>query len=502
MTTIEFKNLTFGFDTQASYLFDQTHLVLQSEWRLGLVGRNGRGKTTLLRLLMGDYHYKGKIEHQLDFIYFPQKVTDKTKLTYDVLQDLSHFELWKIEKEITLLNMNLDSLWRPFESLSGGEQTKILLALLFVDDQHYPLIDEPTNHLDATSRQQVARYLHDKQQGFIVVSHDQLFIDQVVDHVLAIEKSQLLLYQGDFSTYLEQKHQRDQFESAQNEKLKKEISRLKQAAVQKAEWSRGRERDKLGSPNQPGSGAIFDTGAIGARSARMMKRSQTMMKRMRQQADEKAQLLKDVEYVKSLHMNVKPSHRQKILTVEHLQLSYNNQPLFDPISFEIQKGQRLAIQGSNGSGKSSIIQYLFDAFHGEATGITSRLQGLAVSYLSQDYDNNQGTLREFADQHALNYSDFLNNLWQLGVERQVFQNRIEDMSMGQRKRVALAQSLVTPAELFIWDEPLNYLDIFNQQQLEAVIQKMQPTMLIIEHDRHFLKNVATKTLTLSLDNGK
>lgn len=497
MPTIEIKNMTFGFDAQATLLFDHTNLTLQSEWKLGLIGRNGRGKTTLLRLLMGEYAYSGKIEHQLHFTYFPQTVLDKTQLTYYVLQELSDFEQWKIERELNLLAVDADILWRPFDSLSGGEQTKVLLALLFVDDVNYPLIDEPTNHLDVTARQQVADYLKGKKQGFIVVSHDRSFVDEVVDHVLSIEKSQLILYQGNFSVYEEQKGLRDAYEQEQNTKLKREIGRLKQTAAEKAEWSRGRERDKLGSPNKKGSGAIYDTGAIGARAARTMKRSKAIVKRMEDQASAKEQLLKDIEYVDPLSINYQPTHRKQLLSVKNLQLRYGDKALFAPISFAIQQGERIAIQGPNGSGKSSIIQYLLGTFTGEANGEVIQPQGVTISYVRQNYEDNRGTLQEFAEAHQLSYQELLNNLRKLGVERKVFHNRIEEMSMGQRKRVELAKSLATPAELFIWDEPLNYLDVFNHQQLEEIIQSVKPTMLIVEHDATFLRKVATEVITLT-----
>ncbi|MCD5001614.1 Lsa family ABC-F type ribosomal protection protein [Enterococcus saccharolyticus] len=497
MTTIEIKNMTFGFDAQATLLFDHTNLTLQSEWKLGLIGRNGRGKTTLLRLLMGEYPYSGKIEHQLHFTYFPQTVLDKRQLTYYVLQELSDFEQWKIERELNLLAVDADILWRPFDSLSGGEQTKVLLALLFVDDVNYPLIDEPTNHLDVTARKQVADYLKGKKQGFVVVSHDRSFVDEVVDHVLSIEKSQLVLYQGNFSVYEEQKGLRDAYEQEQNTKLKREIGRLKQTAAEKAEWSRGRERDKLGSPNKKGSGAIYDTGAIGARAARTMKRSKAIVKRMEDQASAKEQLLKDIEYVDPLSINYQPTHRKQLLSVKNLQLRYDDKALFAPISFAIQQGERIAIQGPNGSGKSSIIQYLLGTFTGEASGEVIQPQGVTISYVRQNYEDNRGTLQEFAEANQLSYQELLNNLRKLGVERKVFHNRIEEMSMGQRKRVELAKSLATPAELFIWDEPLNYLDVFNHQQLEEMIQSVKPTMLIVEHDATFLRKVATEVITLT-----
>lgn len=498
MSKIEIKNLTFGFDAQAVNLFEQANLTLDANWKLGLIGRNGRGKTTLLKLLMGQLPFHGTIEHQLNFTYFPQKVADKSQLTYYVLQELSEFEQWKIERELNLLQVDPEVLWREFASLSGGEQTKVLLALLFVDDVNFPLIDEPTNHLDILARQQVAEYLRNKRQGFIVVSHDRSFVDEVVDHILSIEKSQLILYQGNFSVYEEQKELRDKYEQEQNLKLKKEIGRLKQTAAEKAEWSRNREGDKSKK-----RGAFIDTesrrvnqGAVGADAARTMKRSKAIVKRMEDQATEKEKLLKDIEYIDPLQMNFQPTHHKTLLKVEDLVLGYGGKPLFAPISFEIKQGQRVAIQGPNGSGKSSIIKFLMGQFDGEVSGALQRPQNLAISYVRQNYEDNRGTLQEFAETHCLAYQDLLNNLRKLGIERNVFANHIEKMSMGQRKRVELAKSLAAPAELYIWDEPLNYLDVFNHEQLEEVIKEVQPTMLIVEHDETFLKNVATQIIKL------
>ena len=496
MSKIEIKNLTFGYDTQGTLLFDQANLNFDTQWKLGLIGRNGRGKTTLLNILLNQLAYSGQILHQLDFLYFPQPIKEKKQLTYYVLQEISDFEQWEIERELNLLQVDPEILWRDFETLSGGEQTKVLLALLFIDDHHFPLIDEPTNHLDIVGRKQVADYLKKKRQGFIVVSHDRSFVDEVVDHVLSIEKSQLELYQGNFSVYEEQKKIKDEFELAQNEKLKKEVSRLKKTAAEKAEWSRSKEQDKYGKASEKGSGAIYDTGFIGARAARTMKRAKTIEHRMDAQLLEKENLLKDIEYVDPLTMNYQPAHHKRILTVEDFVLSYQDQPLFQKLSFELNQGQRIALAGQNGSGKSSIIRFLLNQFEGESQGEILRPTNLKISYVRQNYEDNQGTLLEFSEEQGLNHQEFLNNLHKLGMERTVFQNRIEQMSMGQRKKVELAKSLAQPAELYIWDEPLNYLDVFNQEQLEKLIIAVKPTMLVVEHDQVFLENIATQVITL------
>ncbi|MBO0439660.1 Lsa family ABC-F type ribosomal protection protein [Candidatus Enterococcus ikei] len=497
MSKIELKNITFGYDTQGTLLFDQANLNFDTQWKLGLIGRNGRGKTTLLKILQNQLPYSGQMIHQLEFLYFPQPIKDKKQLTYYVLQEINDFEQWEIERELNLLQVDPEILWRDFETLSGGEQTKVLLALLFIDDLHFPLIDEPTNHLDIVGRKQVAEYLKKKRQGFIVVSHDRSFVDEVVDHVLSIEKSQLELYQGNFSVYEEQKKIKDEFEFAQNEKLKKEVSRLKKTAAEKAEWSRSKEQDKYGKASEKGSGAIYDTGAIGARAARTMKRAKTIEHRMESQLTEKASLLKDIEYIDPLTMNYLPRHHKRLLTVENLSLSYQDKALFQELSFELNQGQRIALAGANGSGKSSIIHFLLGQFTGENNGEVFQPNKLNISYVRQNYEDNQGTLLEFSEEQGLNHQEFLNNLHKLGMEREVFQNRIEQMSMGQRKKVELAKSLAQPAELYIWDEPLNYLDVFNQEQLEKLILSVKPTMLLVEHDQAFLEKIATQIVTLS-----
>lgn len=499
MSIIELKQLTFSYGNQEELLFDAVDLSIESTWKLGLMGRNGRGKTTLLKLLMGELPYQGSIRHQLHFGYFPQFIEDDTLLTYYVLEELFPVEQWQIEREFNLLQLDLDLLWRPFNTLSGGEQTKALLALMFIDDSSYPLIDEPTNHLDIKGRKQVANYLKRKKQGFIVVSHDRSFVDEVIDHVLVIEKSQLILERGNFSTYEAQKKLRDEFEQAQNEKLRKEIGRLKQTAREKAEWSRSRETDKTKS-----SRGFIDTenrrvnkGAIGADAARTMKRSKSIINRMESQISEKETLLKDIETIDTLTINFVPDYHQTILRAENFSLMYDGQLLFDPVSFELNQGERIALVGENGAGKSSVLKFVLGNFSGESVGTLDSHQQLSASYVRQNYETNKGFLIDFCEKEKLDYQLILNNLRKLGIERSVFQNPIEDMSMGQRKKVEIAKSLVAPSNVYFWDEPLNYLDVFNHEQLEEVLNRIQPTMLLVEHDRDFIEKVATKVVELT-----
>lgn len=496
MSTIEIKNVSFSYDGALENLFYQINLNIDTTWKLGLIGRNGRGKTTFFKLLQNQLTYQGNISHQVTFSYFPQYIQDKNKLTYEIVDALNSGEIWEVERELTLLGTDTSILWRPFNTLSGGEQTKILLALLFAQNNSFPLIDEPTNHLDALGRTQVASYLKEKKTGFIVISHDRHFIDDICDHILSIDKSQIVLSQGNYSSYHLQKERQDNSEIEQNEKLKKEVSRLKQTAAKKAEWSYSREEDKYGKASVKNSGSIGNTGFIGARAARSMKKSKNLLNRMDKEIEAKEQLLKNIEYIDPLTMNYQPTHHKSFLTVENFTLGFDGNTLFDPLTFNVKPGDRIAITGANGVGKTSLIKAFLNQFTGEITGKLHQTAPETWSLVKQNYEVNKGTLKEFCEEHQLNYQEFLSNIKKLGLERHLFNNKIETMSMGQRKKVEIAKSLTVESPFYLWDEPLNYLDSFNYEQLEEIILLKQPTMVFIEHDETFIQKIATKIIQL------
>lgn len=481
---IDIQHLHFGFDTMDRKLFEDVSLTIDTRWCLGLIGRNGRGKTSLLKLLTHDYPYTGEIRSDVEFVYFPQIISNKESLVYYAIDEVMPVEVWKMERECQLLGLDKEILWQPFKQLSGGEQTKVLLAALFCEETRYPLLDEPTNHLDMEARKTVANYLK-KKKGFIVISHDRNFIDSVVDHILVIEKSQLALYKGDFSTYEQQKQLQDEYELEQNRLLKSEIDRLQKTAKEKSDWATKREKP---SGNDPFGNAV---------AKRMNKRAKAIEKRTTEKVEEKTGLLKNIEKISDLKINCHFSHRNPVLRVKNFTLCFEGKPLFHPITFDIFKNEQVALVGPNGSGKTSILNYLIQKeFAGLIMGEVAIPSGLIQSNIRQNHEDNKGLVKDFADKYQLEYSSFLNNLRILGLERDVFNIPIEYMSSGQQKKVEFAKSLGIPAEFYIWDEPLNYLDVFNQTQIEKMIVEYKPTLLFAEHDQTFLTNIASKVVEI------
>lgn len=487
MTTISIHNLSFAYPGQPA-LFSHLNLDLNTDWRLGLLGRNGRGKTTMMQLLMGQFSHQGTIASDVHFAYYPLSVNDQSELAGEALIEASgnlSLEQWQIERELNLMHTNPDILWQPYWTLSGGERTKCQLATLFAQPKHFFLLDEPTNHLDIQGRQIVVDYLKKKQQGFIITSHDQDFVDQLVNHTLVIENQNVVLEQGNYTTYFAQKQRRDQTAIHTNQQLAASIKSLQKERQQRQQWAQRAENEKRHNSHA-------DKGFIGAKAAKMMKKTISTTHRLDQAISQKRGLLTEVESIAPLTINLQPTHHHTLLDINQLSLKVHERTLFKPVSCCVSAHDQVALLGPNGAGKSSIVKAIQSQFDGRIDGEIQLAQGLKISYVRQDFSGNHGSLESFAKENSLEYNTLLNLLRKLGMARQTFQVPIEKMSMGQQKRVEIAKSLAMPANLYIWDEPLNYLDTYNQQQLIQLIQESRPPLLFVEHDTHFIQAIASQ----------
>lgn len=492
MSMIRVKNLTFGYEGSYENVFENVNFQMDTDWKLGFTGRNGRGKTTFLKLLTGQMQYSGSIDASVDFEYFPYSVQNPEDFAVDVIREIAPAaEDWRIHRELSVLGAE-EALYRPFAQLSFGEQTKILLTALFLRENLFLLIDEPTNHLDEEGRRLLASYLK-KKKGFILVSHDRAFLDGCIDHILAINKKNIEVQKGNFSSWYAVKEMQDNSKIAENERLKKDIRRLENSARRTSDWSERAERRKNGTLN---SGLKQDKGYVGHKAAKMMSRSKSIENRKIKAAEEKRQLLKNVESQKELKILPLVFHSDPVAELRNVSVDYGTgQAVCSGVSFSVRQGERIALKGKNGSGKSSILKLICgeDISHSGELRINRQL---IISSVPQSGDFLKGTLREYARSRGIEESLLKSGLRKMGFSREQFDQNMENFSSGQKKKVLITASLCERAHLYVWDEPLNFIDVISRMQIEELLLKYRPTLLFVEHDSAFCENIATKTVEI------
>lgn len=522
MATIQIQDLSFSYPTSEDAVFEHVTLQLDTVWKLGLVGRNGRGKTTLLRLLTGELTGSGTLYSPVSFDYYPFNVswegtaldvcrgiiapftqweeqmeallgspTPQNLETYgDILEQYTAADGYiidgLIEAEILKLGVTPQVLTRSFYSLSPGEQVKLQLASLFLKKHRFLLIDEPTNHLDEDGRRCLGDYLS-KKSGFLLVSHDRDFLDRSCDHILSINRHSLELVTGNYSTWWENFQRRQQFEERRNQALRREIRHLTDATRTTANWSNQVEASKTGG---------YDKGYIGHKSAKMMKRAMVLGARREKALEEASSLLTEQDIPPSLRLHLAPAPGKILLDVQDLTVQLGGRILFSHLSFRVSPGERIALRGANGTGKSTLLRLLAGDKTIPYTGSIRRSSGLILSQVPQESAFLCGDMREFIRDSQLEESLFKAILRKLDFSRQQFEKRLEELSAGQQKKILVARSLCQCANLFLWDEPLNFLDVLSRTQLEELLLSQEPTMIFVEHDRRFQTNVATREIVL------
>lgn len=487
MSIIQVKDLTFSYGTDL--IFDHVSLNLDTSWKLGLIGRNGKGKTTFLKLLLREFDYQGTIFSKEEFSYFPYQVEQKEDLVINIADNICpNVYEWQIIQEFSKLKLKEEVLYQPFNTLSNGEQTKVLIALMFLNEDRFLLLDEPTNYLDIEGKKLICEYLKGKQ-GFILVSHDRYLLDQVVDHILAINRSTIEVVQGNFSSWYHNKQLKDHYELEKNLKIKKEMKRLNDSKNEKVIWSNIVEKSKIGSKG--------DKGYIGHKAAKMMQLSKNIERRQENLISEKKKLLQDIEETESLKMQSLESNYQSLFTLEDVSIFNDHKKIIDSISFQIQPHDRIWLRGNNGSGKSSILKLIVGDFHLKYCGKINGHDHLKISYIPEDTSFLKGTLQNFIDEYEINESLFKTILRKLDFKREYFEMRLDEYSEGMKKKVLIAKSLSEEAHLYVWDEPLNYIDLFSRIQIEEVLLEYQPTLIFVCHDETFGCNVATKVINLN-----
>jgi lincosamide and streptogramin A transport system ATP-binding/permease protein len=322
-----------------------------------------------------------------------------------------------------------------------------------------------------------------------------------VDHILSINKANIEVQKGNFSSWRENKRRQDEYELAENRKLKNDIKRLSAAAKRASEWSEDCESTKYmrnSEIRQNAGVGKLDRGYIGHKAAKLMKRSKSIEARKLSAIEEKSSLLKNIECSDELKIYQERYHTSTLLSLDDVSIFYRpDAPACSNVTFTIERGDRVLLRGKNGCGKSSVLKLICGESEGMSySGEFKKGSGLIISHVPQDTSFLAGGLSSYAFLNSLDESLFKAVLRKLDFSRVQFEKDMREFSEGQKKKVLLAKSLCEKVHLHVWDEPLNFVDVISRIQIEELILEFKPTMLIVEHDKAFCENTATKTVKI------
>lgn len=492
---------------------------LEERDKMGLIGLNGAGKTTLFRLLnhseepdegslyyaknvrlgylpqMPDFDSTRRIEEELTSVFAPLiKMEEELRELEIKMSSQDHgpaltsfmeeysrlteaFERMdgyayhsKIRGVMSGLGFQESEYDLPIQKLSGGQKTRVLLAKLLLEKPDLLLLDEPTNHLDMESLAWLEGYLSDYQGALILISHDRYFLNRLCNKIMEIENKKATVFHGNYDDYLNQKAFRQKIRQSAYDAQQKEIAR--QSEIIRDLRSRGQEK--------------------------FIKRAQS-----REKVLEKMELLdKPTEVKGQMHFHFTPSVESGnvVLTAEELSKAFPNHPLFENVSFEIRKGEKTALVGPNGIGKTTLLKMIM---HQESPDQGQLIRGVKVipGYYDQSQENlspHKTILEEIYDAYPdLTIPAIRNILGSFLFRGDDVFKEIKDLSGGEKARVSLCKIMLSKSNFLLLDEPTNHLDIASREVLEENLLNYEGTLLFVSHDRYFINRVANKTLELS-----
>ncbi|BAY08809.1 ribosomal protection-like ABC-F family protein [Calothrix sp. NIES-2098] len=480
-------------------LFQRVHINISMDHRIALVGRNGIGKSTLLKILAGQISPSGgSVCRKHNVYYLPQISTIREKITADsVLDFLSSIsdEWWKIEEILqTQFHTTLD-LSLPVTNLSGGELTKLFLAIGLSQEPNLLLLDEPTNHMDLQALESLRLFLQDFAGAYIIVSHKPFFLDRVTQVTWELTPDGVKVYGGNFSYYRKQKEIELEVALRSHEVARKELKRAQATAMQEQQRAaqshrQGRAKFLNGSIDRMSAGLIKTKAEASAGNAKK-KHELAVAKATQNVADTKVKTTK----VTSIQLAERDQKRRNLIDIQGANLWVSESLLIKNMQMHITCGDRIAIVGANGSGKSTLAKAILEKEQQALldSGEVLLSPTMKAVYLDQTYElvNRQQTILENMQSANpnLSYQQLRQQLGHFLFKYDDVHKSASVLSGGELARLAIAIVSISEIDLLILDEPTNNLDIETVEQMVAGINDYQGALWVISHDIDFLSRI-------------
>lgn len=460
-----------SFEIKDTFLFEHVTATVKQGEVIGIIGRNGAGKSTLLQFIRGMLvPTTGEIKGL------------ETVKTAIVEQELAHFT----RMEITAREADLLSKWKvpnlPFEALSGGEKLKMRLAEGFSQGAQILMLDEPTNHLDEQSTTFLIKQVQHYKGTIIVVSHDRYFLDSVAKKIWSIEDKKLIEHNGNYSNYMAEREHRRLTQQRAYDKQQKNIERIEAQMQELTAWSH--------------KGHAQSTKLEGFKEYHRVKAkrldSQVKSKKKRLEAELEKAKVEAVKPESEIRFSLGTNQRvgKRFLETKNVSLRFDDRLLFKDVNVTAQFGDKIAVKGTNGSGKTSFLKVILGQLKAEGEVWVSPAAN--IGYLTQevfDLPLDQTPEQYFYQETFEERGKVRNLMKNLGFTSTHWTSSIGEMSMGERVKCKLMAYIVADKNVLILDEPTNHLDLPSREQLEQTLAQYNGTLLVVSHDRYFLDKV-------------
>lgn len=477
-------------------IFRNAGLEVACGEKVALVGANGVGKSSLLRMIAGTLQpdrgqirffkptQRALLDEALDDM---KEVTVTEYLTQALVDTGTECTLGEVASRFGFDSKDI----RQLNVLSGGEKTRLQLARIWLGKPDLLLLDEPTNHLDSDHLDWLEQFIGSFRGAVVVVSHDRYFLDRSVTRVVELQAEEIASFPGNYSDFARAKQQQFESELKTYFDQQRQARKLQQAIVEQEEWAgRGhRESRKKARAEGPTMGGKE---YYRAKVKKMDRRVKNNVKRLERMQKEQITQPRRAETV---YFDAGRSSRfggNALLTGSGISKSYGKRQLFDGVSFALTAGAKVGLIGVNGSGKSTLVKMVLGREESD-TGTWWFSPALRVGYLDQELevlDGNKTVLTEVAGANR-DVKAVRNLLAGLLFKGESVDKLCAVLSMGERVRVGLAKLLVKDCNLLVLDEPTNYLDLPSREKLEELLQNFQGALVIVSHDRYLLQRVCT-----------
>jgi ATPase subunit of ABC transporter with duplicated ATPase domains len=472
---------SFGVQT----VLDGAALTLHAGESVGLVGRNGCGKTTLIRILAGllqPDRGSAQVAHGRSVGYLPQQPDWPPGSTALDVALSSGCQEWEARKVLAGLGLGPEQHGQDADTLSGGEKTRLLLGRTLLGQQNILLLDEPTNHLDIRMLEFVEEVIRDRKGATLTVSHDRRFLDRTVSRIVELEDGKLRSFRGGYTAYREAKEEALRRQEALYIDQQKQIRLLQQFVTHQLERAR-----KVASG--PKAGSDFH-GRVASRMARRAKAARSRLDRM--------QKIEKVRHAPEVRFELSARSRSGIIVLEAKGLGrrFDDRWLFRDVNLVVTEGQRIGIVGPNGSGKTTLVRLLL-GLDEPTEGRTRMGASVILAYSAQEQETvrvGRTVLEELRSVGGIDEPAGRALLACFLFRADDVFKRVRSLSMGERARLGLAKAAVSGANLLVLDEPTNYLDIPACERLEAALEGYDGTLIVVSHDRYLLDRLCERRI--------